>query len=143
MPRRVYAWGGPSVGYTPPDPGGCFTKVMNSLFAPYSLPIRNIWTIKLFTNRKQIGFLNNKCIDLDWYYSKHNWKLKLIIRDLLFTTFVKNPTEADTHTTPTPPPPPPPVNRITDRCKKNYLPATTAEDGNKIIELNNGLFLDM
>ena len=87
-------------GCTPPDPGGFFTKVMNSLYTPYSLPIRNIWTIKLFRNRKQIWFLNNKSIDLDWYYSKHNWKLKLIIRDLLFTTFVKNPTEADTHPTP-------------------------------------------
>ena len=34
--------------------------------------------------------LNSKSTDLDWYYSKNNWKLKLLIRDFLFTTFVKN-----------------------------------------------------
>ena len=46
--------------------------------------------IKLFTNKEQIRLPNNKSTDLDWYYSNHNWKLKLLIRDLLFTTFVKN-----------------------------------------------------
>ena len=35
--------------------------------------------------------LNSKSTDLDWYYSKNNWKLKLLIRDFLFTTFVKKP----------------------------------------------------
>ena len=57
------------------------------------LPIRNIWTIKLFTNREQIRLLNSKSTDLDWYYSKHFWKLELLIRDLLFTTFMKKPPE--------------------------------------------------
>ena len=47
--------------------------------------------IKLFTNRDQIRLLNSKSTDLDWYYSKHFWKLKLLIRDLLFTTFMKTP----------------------------------------------------
>ena len=42
--------------------------------------------IKLFTNREQIRLLNSKSTDLDWYYFKHNWKLKLLIRNLLFTT---------------------------------------------------------
>ena len=46
---------------------------------------------KLFTNREQIRLLNSKSTDLDWYYSKHFWKLKLLIGDLLFTTFMKNP----------------------------------------------------
>ena len=57
----------------------------------YLLPIRNIWTINLFTNREQIRLLNSKSTDLDWYYSKNNWKLKLLIRDLLFMTFVDPP----------------------------------------------------
>ena len=43
--------------------------------------------IKLFTNSEQIRLLNNKATDLDWYYSIHFWKLKLLIRDLLFKTF--------------------------------------------------------
>ena len=30
-----------------------------------------------------------------------------------------------------PPTPPPPVNRITDRCKKNYLPAPSFASSNK------------
>ena len=44
-------------------------------------------------NRGQIRFLNSKSTDLDWYYSKYFWKLKKLIRDLLFTTFVKKPPE--------------------------------------------------
>ena len=55
------------------------------------LHIRNIWMIKLFTNREQIRPLNSKSTDLDWNYSIPYWKLKLLICDLLFTTFVKNP----------------------------------------------------
>ena len=47
--------------------------------------------IKLFTNIEQIRLLKSKSTDLDWYYSKHFWKLKLLIRDLLFATFMKNP----------------------------------------------------
>ena len=39
--------------------------------------------IKLFTNREQIRLPNSKSTDLDWYYSKHFWKLKLLtIHDL-------------------------------------------------------------
>ena len=45
----------------------------------------------LFANREEIRLLNSKSTDLNWYYSKLNWKLKLLIRDLLFTTFVKKP----------------------------------------------------
>ena len=55
------------------------------------LPIPNIWMIKLFTNRQQIRLLNSKSNDLDWYCATHSWKLKLLTRDLLFTTFVKPP----------------------------------------------------
>ena len=55
------------------------------------LPIRKIWTIKLFVNRGQIRLLDSKTTDLDWNYSRPQWKLKFLIRDLLFTTFVKNP----------------------------------------------------
>ena len=40
---------------------------------------------------EQIRLLNNKSTDLDWYYSKYFWKLKLLIRDLLFMTFMKKP----------------------------------------------------
>ena len=50
------------------------------------LPIRNIWMIKLFMNRGQIRLLNSKTTDLNWYYSKPYQKLKLLIRNLLFTT---------------------------------------------------------
>ena len=57
----------------------------------YLLPIRKIWTIKLFVNRGQIRLLDSKTTDLDWNYSRPQWKLKFLIRDLLFTTFVKNP----------------------------------------------------
>ena len=42
-------------------------------------------------NRGQIRVLNDKTTDLDWYHSRLFWKLKFLIRDLLFTTFVKNP----------------------------------------------------
>ena len=45
----------------------------------------------LFTNREEIRLLKSKSTDFDWYYSKHNWKLKLLIRDFLVTTFVKKP----------------------------------------------------
>ena len=38
---------------------------------------------------EQIRLLNSKSTDLDWYYSKYFWKLKLLIHDLLFTTFMK------------------------------------------------------
>ena len=48
--------------------------------------------IKLFTNGTQIRLLNSKSTDLDWYYFKHFWKLKLLIHDLLFTTFMKKNT---------------------------------------------------
>ena len=41
--------------------------------------------------RGQIRVLNDKTTDLDWYHSRLFWKLKFLIRDLLFTTFVKNP----------------------------------------------------
>ena len=47
------------------------------------------------TDSTQIELLNSKSTDLDWYYSKHLWKLKLLIRDLLFTTFMKNPPDLD------------------------------------------------
>ena len=57
----------------------------------YLLLIRKIWMIKLFVNREQIRLLNSKTTDLDWYYFKPYQKLKLLIRDLLFTTFVKSP----------------------------------------------------
>ena len=42
-------------------------------------------------NREQIRLLNSKTTDLDWYYSKPYQKPKYLIRDLLFTTFVKTP----------------------------------------------------
>ena len=67
--------------------GAFFTKV----WIAFLLPIRVIWTIKLFVNRKQIRFLNSKDTDLDWYYFWHHQKLKLFIRDILFTSFVKKP----------------------------------------------------
>ena len=35
--------------------------------------------------------LNSKIIDLDWYYSRPNQKLKLLIRDLKLMPFVKKP----------------------------------------------------
>ena len=47
--------------------------------------------IKLFMNKGQIRFLNSKTTDLDWYNSIPNWKLKLLIHDLLFATFVETP----------------------------------------------------
>ena len=49
--------------------------------------------IKLFVNRGQIDqrLVNSKATNLDWYYSRHYQKLKLLVRDLLFMTFVKNP----------------------------------------------------
>ena len=56
----------------------------------YLLRIRKIWTVKLFTNREQIRLLNSKSTDLDWYYSRHYWKLKSLVRDLLFITFVNH-----------------------------------------------------
>ena len=69
--------------------GGFFTKG----WIAYLLLIRNIWTIKLFTNREQIRILNSKSTDLDWYYSRLFGKLKRLIGDLLFATFVKYPPE--------------------------------------------------
>ena len=38
---------------------------------------------------EQIRLLTSKSTDLDWYYSKHFWKLKLLIHDLLFMNFMK------------------------------------------------------
>ena len=48
-----------------------------------------IWTIKLFVNREQIRLLNSKSTDLDWYYFRHQQKLKYIIHDLLFNNLRK------------------------------------------------------
>ena len=49
----------------------------------------------LYGSRQSGGFVNravnSKSTDLDWFYSIYFWKLKLLIRDLLFTTFMKNP----------------------------------------------------
>ena len=42
-----------------------------------------------------ICFLNSKTTDLDWNYSRHNQKLKYLIRDLLFMSFVKKPSSWD------------------------------------------------
>ena len=68
--------------------GGFFTKH----WIAYLLLIPKIWTIKLFMNSGQIRHLNSKTADLDcWYYSRLYQKLKLLICDLIFTTFVKNP----------------------------------------------------
>ena len=46
-------------------------------------------------NREQIRLLNSKTTDLNWYYSKLYQKLDLLIRDLLFTTFVKKNPRVD------------------------------------------------
>ena len=40
-------------------------------------------------NKGKIRLLNSKSTDLDWNYSRHNQKLKYLVRDLLFMTFVK------------------------------------------------------
>ena len=53
--------------------------------------------IKLFMNKGQIRFLNSKTTDLDWYNSRPNGKLKLLIHDLLFATFVKPPPPRTLH----------------------------------------------
>ena len=55
----------------------------------YLLPIREIGTIQLFVHRAQIRLLNGKTTDLDWYYSRHNQKVKFLIGDSLFVSFVK------------------------------------------------------
>ena len=47
--------------------------------------------IKLIVYMGQIRLLNSKTTDLDWYYSRSDQKLKLLIRNLLFTTFVETP----------------------------------------------------
>ena len=46
---------------------------------------------QLTYSRGQIRLSNGKTTDLDWYYSKPNQKLKCLICDLLFITFVKPP----------------------------------------------------
>ena len=53
----------------------------------YLLLIRKIWMIKLFMNKGQIRLLNSKTIDLDWYYSRPNQKLKFLILQLLFMSY--------------------------------------------------------
>ena len=40
-------------------------------------------------NRGQVRFLNAKTTDLEWYYSRHNQKLKFLISNFLFVPFVK------------------------------------------------------
>ena len=35
--------------------------------------------------------LNSKSTDLDWYYSRHYRKLKQLVHELLFITFVNRP----------------------------------------------------
>ena len=50
-----------------------------------------IFAIKLFENREQIRLLKGKAADLNWYYSRHKQELKILIPDLLFMPFVKNP----------------------------------------------------
>ena len=46
-------------------------------------------------DREQITLLNGKTTDLDWYYSRYGWKLKLLIRDFLFMLFVSLTRECD------------------------------------------------
>ena len=60
----------------------------------YLLLIPKSWTIKLFMNRGQIRLLNSrsKVTDLDFYYSRHNQKLKFLIGNLLFMPYVTSPT---------------------------------------------------
>ena len=41
-------------------------------------------------DREEIRLLNGKTIDWDWYYCRHDQKLKLLIRDFVFMFFVKN-----------------------------------------------------
>ena len=64
--------------------GGVVHKRLNSLFASYSY---HFCVIKVLVHREEIRVLNGKTIDLDWYYSRPNQKLKFLIRDLLFMPF--------------------------------------------------------